>query len=1264
MTNIQDHKPMTSEQNPNWLLRASMLAAIAAAVPTTAQAEDCIGDGDVSQLGFGLAQTQLVEVPAALPAISSNASTSVIAIATRIVTTNATAVPSAEHLIVENAGGAEPVSVTARISSAVPNDTGKYAAPQARSVAEQAPVPSFAALQGNAQVKQTIAVPDEFEIQFRADTLVITPVLNVGMLESQRTTAVGETATFLGYSNYPSFVEKGEVRVFRASQSPDGEPIVTLPMDANGSAKWVVPDAVPSAMFYVYRVYSKDGKFDETAPEELVVVERAVASVNAAKAVDRPNFGMVDEAARRTIELKGLMATVTGKVDPATDVVRIAGQFVVADDEGRFASQQIVPRSKAELEVSVSRNGKEVKRIGQSFDVARDEWLVVGQGDLTLGKSFGSGPAESVSGDSLAQGSYAIGRAAFYAKGIVSNDVRVTTSIDTGETLVKDLFSNLDRKDPRQLLRRLNRDQYYPTYGDNSTLVEDAPTQGRFYLRVAKDESQLVVGNFVTQVNGAELAQLDRGLFGALVDYNSEGTTSFGERKTQITAFASDPGTVPGREEFRGTGGSLYFLKRQDVSIGSERVRVEVRDRETGLVLESRDLHSQQDYDFDPFQGRLLLLKPLASTVAANGVVREGSSTGNVPVLVVRYEYSPPVGSLDGYTLGGRATGWLNENLRLGVTAQRDTVEDAAQTLVGADAMLRLTAGTYAKAEIAQTDGPGFGQSNSVDGGLTFTDIVTPGTNLKARAVRFEAAANFAEIAGKSGDLGSITAFYEHYDRGFSSAGRLTPANTERFGAAFALPFGRDTLVSAKYEQLTSGNAGKSVTGTVDLLQRLGSVTAKLGLRHEDRTPGLLYNSVQDGSRTDVAAELELTPEGQNFTLHAFGQATVDRDVGRSRNNRAGIGAKAELTDKLSLAAEVSEGDGGLGADIQLNSRLGNGTEAYVGYALFADRTDTGLDSQNIFTRGNGGTLTVGARQRFSDSLSVYGENRTGFGGTAPSLTRSFGLKFEPTEKLSFTGSFEHGKVDDATTGLFRRTAGSVGVGYAAEGVRVGSSVEMRKEVGAGRDQTVWLFRNDFSYSVDPSWTALARFNLAKADNDGSSIRAAEFTDALIGLAFRPVDNERLNALVRFNYFEDLGPAGQVTGSGQTESPKQISRIASVDVNYDVDEWLTLGAKYGYRGGKVSLGRNSDQFVSSNAHLAVVRADFHVNKGWDVMAEGRALWVTAADNKRFGALGAVYRHLGNNVKIGVGYSLSDFSDDLTDQSYSSHGPFLNILGKF
>ena len=1110
-------------------------------------------------------------------------------------------------------------------------------------------------------------VEDQYQIRFRADTLVVTPVMAIGLVDTTRTVVRGEAARFQAYTNYPAFVARSEVRLFEEGKSPDSEPHAVVALDANGSASWQSMADSPAALYFVYRVYDTSGAFDESVPHELTIVDRALPD-DGNRPVSRPEFGTVDEASRRNISLKGLMATVTGKAAPS-DVVRVAGQYVPVDESGKFAAQQVVSRTDGVMAVTIQRDGEIVKQAEQRFLAPRDDWFIVGQGDVTLGKSFGSGPSRAVSGDTLADGSYAIGRGAFYAKGVVGDDWRITTSLDTGETLLKDVFSNLDRKDPRQLLRRLNSEQFYPTYGDDSTLVEDAPTQGSFYLRVQKENSQLVVGNFTTGINGAELAQLDRGLFGALIDYNSTGTTEFGERNVQVTAFASDPGTIPGREEFRGTGGSLYFLKRQDVSVGSERVRVEVRDRETGIVIESRDLYPQQDYDFDPFQGRITLLRPLSSTVAGSGTVREGSSTGNVPVLVVRYEFTPAVGSLDGYTFGGRATGWLGDVVRIGATAQRDTVEDAAQTLFGADVLLRATAGTYLKAEFAESEGPGFGQSNSVDGGLSFTDIATPGlAGFKAQAWRTEAAVNVNELMGKSGNGLVVGGYFEHQDRGFSSAGRLTPAETERWGLTGSLDFANGKL-AAGFESLTSANAGTSETGTLDLANSFaagtGAITTKLGLRYEDRAPGLLYNSTQDGSRTDAALEVGFKPGSSNWKAHVFGQATLDREATRQRNNRAGLGLEAQLTERLGLNGEVSGGDGGLGADVQLNHRLAEGSEAYVGYSLFADRTDTGLDSQNIFTRSNRGNLVLGARHRLSDALSVYGENRVGIGGIAPSLSRSFGLNYEPVENLNISGSFEAGEIDDATSGLFRRTAGSVAVGYSTRNVRMGSAFEFRKEDNAaGLDQRVWLLRNDISYAVNPDWRFVGRFNLARADNSTQTVAAAEFTEAMAGFAYRPVNNERLNALLRFTYFEDLGPVGQITGSGQIESPRQISHIGVIDVNYDLTEKLTLGGKYGYRTGKVSLGRDSDDFVSSTAHLAVLRADYNVVQEWDVLLEGRALWTTAADDLRLGALGAIYRHLGDNVKVGVGYSLSDFSDDLTDQSYSSHGPFINFLGKF
>ena len=482
------------------------------------------------------------------------------------------------------------------------------------------------------------------------------------------------------------------------------------------------------------------------------------------------------------------------------------------------------------------------------------------------------------------------------------------------------------------------------------------------------------------------------------------------------------------------------------------------------------------------------------------------------------------------------------------------------------------------------------------------------------------------------------------------------------------LPISDSGQIAASYDEFDAEGRGGNRTAEIDLsndfITKGGKLKTSFGVRHEELSAGNLFNSTQDGSRTDAAVELEYTPALSNFTMHAFGQATLDNDAGRPSNNRVGGGATAQLTERLSMKTEVSGGDGGLGADVLFNHRISDGSETYVGYTLLADRTDTGLDSQNFFTGRRGGSLVVGSRRRFSDSLSVFGENRVGVGGETDSLSRSFGLQFNPTEQFAISGTFENGRIDDPQSGEFRRTAGSISLGYTGEDFRAGTSLEVRREEGQAQDQTVWLARSNLSYAVNPDWRFVGEVNLARADTDGTDIRAAEFTEAIAGFAWRPIDNDEVNGLVRFQYFEDLGPVGQITGSGQTESPKQVSKIFSADFNFDLSEKLTVGARYGYRGGKVSLGRDSDTFVSSDAHLAVLRADYNVIREWDVLAEGRALWVEQAEDLRLGALAGVYRHLGDHVKVGVGYSWSDFSDDLTDQSYSSHGPFLNILGRF
>ena len=146
-----------------------------------------------------------------------------------------------------------------------------------------------------------------------------------------------------------------------------------------------------------------------------------------------------------------------------------------------------------------------------------------------------------------------------------------TASADTRDAPLEDLFSNFLDKSPDSLFRRIDPDYHFPTFGDDGTVEEMAPTLGKFYVKVGHDDSYAEWGNFHVGYMNNELAQVDRGLYGANLHYESQRATSFGERRFAIDGFTAEPGTIASREEFRGTGGSLYFLQRQDLLVGSER---------------------------------------------------------------------------------------------------------------------------------------------------------------------------------------------------------------------------------------------------------------------------------------------------------------------------------------------------------------------------------------------------------------------------------------------------------------------------------------------------------------------------------------------------------------------------------------------------------------------------------------------------------------------------------------------------------------------
>ena len=124
----------------------------------------------------------------------------------------------------------------------------------------------------------------------------------------------------------------------------------------------------------------------------------------------------------------------------------------------------------------------------------------------------------------------------------------------------------------------------------------------------------------------------------------------------------------------------------------------------------------------------------------------------------------------------------------------------------------------------------------------------------------------------------------------------------------------------------------------------------------------------------------------------------------------------------------------------------------------------------------------------------------------------------------------------------------------------------------------------------------------------------------------------------------------------------QKSHIAALDLSYDLTSNWSLGGKYAYRLGQASLDRSELKFFANTAQLAVFRVDRRFRKNWDAMAEVRMLALRDIQQRRRGALMTFYRHLGANLKVGVGYNFTDFSDDLTDLRYNHRGVFVNLVG--
>ena len=1127
------------------------------------------------------------------------------------------------------------------------------------------------------------------DIQVKFDGLEAKPLLNVSTVPMKRTYKAGEEVRFLATANYPAFIERAEIRIYD-TESRYKDPVAIVPVAINGEAGWVMPEAEESEFAYVLRVYDAKGRYDETAPLFIARTDKGFAPDPQQAEAVAPGMGE-DRTAVRNIPVRGGAVTVHGKNVPPGYTVAVFDEAIPVDPDQAFVVQRILPPGDHAVDVAV--NGVS-KSGGLSFirdiNIPDNDWFYVALADLTVGKRMGDDHIEEVRPGEYDE-VYSKGRLAFYLKGKIKGKYLLTAAADTGEDDLDELFRNLDSQDPRQILRRLDPDDYYPVYGDDSTFVEDAPTKGKFYVRLERGDSHVMWGNYKTEITGTEFLRSDRAIYGANAVYRSEAATSFGERRTEATVYAAQPDTLPQREEFLGTGGSAYFLKRQDIVEGSETVTVETRDPVTGRVLERRVLVYGDDYSFDYMQGVIILRRPLNSMTGASGPVRDGALGGGRLYLTVQYEFEPLASDVDGYVYGGRAQHWLNDHVRLGVTGMDDSTEMADQKAYGADITLRRSDKTWLSAEIAHSKGRGFDLSQSYDGGLTWGKD-EPGyygdpNDDEGTAWRVEGEADLQELGAPL--KGRVGGYYEEKEAGFSTLFDDVTIDQRIWGAHADLDLSKKAALEFTYDDLTDdrGQVRRDGTGSVSY-EFDEHWKVSFGVSYTELMSPLAIDagkSGYNGSRVDAGVRVDYKIDDDRL-VYAFAQGTLDRSDDIDRNDRAGIGGKMRLTDRIGLEGEVSYGTHGIGALAGITYDPTADSQYYLGYKLDPDRSFD-LDSTRDLFGTDKGTVVVGMRRKMGELLSAYNESNYDMFGERHSLTQTYGVVYTPDAMWTVDGGLEIGRVRDDTidedTGFqqedFDRYAPSLAIGYKDEergiNARVRGEVRIERSDEETRDQNTYLFAAGLGWKTSPDWRLLAHIDAVVSDTESSetSFADTDYVEASLGYAYRPVDNERLNALFKYTWLYDLPGNDQLISgaTGDSFAPAQRSHIVSADLIYDLFPWLSVGGKYGFRYGEVKYrtGRGSgsefeEEWQTSSAHLGIVRADLHVVKSWDLLLEGRVMHMPEAETTDYGALAALYRHVGDNFKVGVGYNFGSFSDDLRDLTLDDEGVFLNVVGKF
>jgi hypothetical protein len=847
-------------------------------------------------------------------------------------------------------------------------------------------------------------------------------------------------------------------------------------------------------------------------------------------------------------------------------------------------------------------------------------------------------------------------RAALYLKGKVKGDYLLTMAYDSDKDTRKQLFESIDPN------------AFYPVYGDSSLKTKDAQSSGKLYVRLDKNRSYLLWGDYTTQdPNPARrLSQYNRTLPGLRGHYE--------EGNAVVNSFVAQESFKQVVDEFpaRGVSGP-YTVSNPNGIKGTERIEIIVRKRDqTSVILKVTPLSRESDYEFEPFNGQILFRAPVPSV------------DDQLNPVSIRISYEVEQGGKRYFIYGADAQYKFSDRLTLGAAVARDDNPVTGQTIVGANLALKLSKNTEVIAEVARsksfinTDPNGFNTNNSAN-------FAGKSGEVDGNAVRVEIRHADENLRGN--------AYFQRADNDFNNSSSGLTGGKQEIGGAVTYKTTEKLTITADAQRsqdriVGSENTAASVAADLKLTDRL---TIGGGVRRvEQNAISAAQQTVNNCLTTSNTYTGQVTGYNTGFGISQVGNQQIDPATGLPVICNTAVNpvaAPAQSLDRTSvfLRAGYKATDAlTVNGELQSISGTDPANTAKLGLRYAASKTvDLSAEMQREFGAGNNNLYRLGADWRVAEKTrlysryeyahtysssydlgigslsrafalgvdtqymqdgSLYSEYRLNDSGSGKTIQNAIGLRngWNIAEGLRLLTNAEH---INSTAG--NSTALSLGVEYTANPLWKGSSrISWRED----RDNTNWLFTASAARKLDRDWTLIAReyLNFINPKNGSADTRQNRFQ---VGFAYRPVDN---------NKFDALGLYEQKTE--RSADKDSDTNIISLRANYHPSRPWWLTGRFAYKQvNELLAGTVNDSY---NATLIGGRITYDITNRWS-LGGITTLLVGKGGGRQYAYGLEVGYTVMDNLIVGLGYNWRGFNGgDLAGSDYTNRGWVLNVRYKF